>query len=232
MLDLRQQADVYDPGSLSNRMRNRRFRVFERLFERLPRPVRLIDVGGTLDFWTNRGWVGRGDVSITAVNVGAKAQKVENVTVVQGDATNMNEFEDQSFDIAFSNSVIEHLFTLDNQIRMADEIRRVAPAYWVQTPNYWFPVEPHFHCIGWQWLPRDVRVRLLRCRRMGWRGPYPDPTEAYAAVDEVRLMTLRELRRAFPEAEVWRERYCGLTKSFVMYAGFGVRIDDRVMIPS
>jgi hypothetical protein len=229
MLDLRKQADVHDPASLSNSMRNRRFRIFEHLFDRFPKPVRLIDVGGTLDFWTNRGWVGRDDVAITAVNIGGEEQTVDNITVVRGDATNMHQFADRSFDIAFSNSVIEHLFTLENQVKMASEVARVARAHWVQTPNFWFPIEPHFHFIGWQWLPRAARVALLRRRRCGWRGPCPDPEKARAFVEEVRLMTRGELRRAFPGSEIWREKYRGLTKSFVVYAGFGTTIDDRTL---
>ena len=130
--------------SLSHRLRERRFRLFEQLVEPLPRPLRIIDVGGTNGFWEQRGWAGRDDVSITLVNLEAEERRHENVHPTAGDATDLADHADKTFDIAFSNSVIEHLYTLDAQTRMADEMRRVAPAHWVQTPNFWFPVEPHF----------------------------------------------------------------------------------------
>ncbi|WP_255695553.1 methyltransferase domain-containing protein [Rhodohalobacter sp. 614A] len=54
---------------------------------------------------------------------------------VQGDALDMHMFEDKSFDVVFSNSVIEHVGSFENQRRFADEVRRVGKAYWVQTPD-------------------------------------------------------------------------------------------------
>ena len=102
----------------------------------------------------------------------------------------------------FSNSVIEHLQTSARQAAMAAEVRRLASTYWIQTPNFWFPVEPHFLAPAWHWLPVSARVALLRRRRWGWRGPCPDPADAEAAVREIRLMRGPELRRLFPEAKL------------------------------
>jgi hypothetical protein len=98
---------------------------------------------------------------------------------------------------------------------MAKEVRRLAPVYWVQTPNFWFPVEPHFLTPGWQWLPVRARVALLRRHRFGWRGPCADPRQAEAEVREVRLLRSRELRRLFPDATLRLERVGPLVKSFV-----------------
>ena len=115
----------------------------------------------------------------------------------------------------FSNSVIEHLETYERQAAMAAEVRRLASVYWVQTPNFWFPVEPHFLTPAWHWLPVRARVALLRRRRWGWRGPCPDPVEAEALVREVRLMRAGELKRLFPDATLVTEKIGPFTKSFV-----------------
>jgi hypothetical protein len=50
MQSLRRAADVGDPHSFSQRMRARRFAAFERAVDGLPRPLRVIDVGGTVDY--------------------------------------------------------------------------------------------------------------------------------------------------------------------------------------
>ncbi len=39
-------------------------------------------------------------------------------------------------------------------------------------------------------------------------------------------MTAKEMRTAFPESELWQERYFGLIKSFVAYSGFGEPVDE------
>jgi hypothetical protein len=205
-------------------MRSRRLAKFEALCAPLPRPLRIIDVGGTTAFWEQRGWAGREDVHITLINLFAEPVTVSNIVSVAGDATKLDGFADKSFDVAFSNSVIEHLFTFESQGAMAREVARVGRAYWVQTPNYWFPIEPHFHVPGWQWMPASVRVAMLRRFRCGWRGPCPDAAEAKKLVDEVRLLTGSELRRLFPTGSVWPERYMGLVKSWVAYEGFPGRI--------
>ena len=215
-----------DPNSIGNRMRGRRFRLFTSLIADLPRPLTILDVGGTAAFWKNRGLAGDDGLQITVLNLAEEPRVADNLHPVVGDATDMNEFGDQTFDVAFSNSVIEHLFTIDAQRKMADEVRRVAKAHWVQTPNYWFPMEPHFHMIGWQWLPEPVRVAMIRRRRCGWRGPCPDRDQARAAVREVRLMRGVELRRLFPESDVWGERMFGMVKSWVAHAGFPKAIVD------
>lgn len=225
MIPLRRLADGTDPHSLSNRMRDRRFRLFEQLVDALPRPVRIIDVGGTSAFWMMRGWQTRRDVRIVTVNRIDEPQQAENIVPKLGDATKLWQFPAGSFDIAFSNSVIEHLYTFDNQRRMAGEMMRVGNAVWLQTPNFWFPIEPHFHVPGWQWLPRGLRVHLLKRFRCGWRGPTSDTAEAQRLVDEVRLLTRRELEALFPGACIVPEHFAGLVKSWIVHTGFTARAD-------
>jgi hypothetical protein len=217
---LRGMADDCSESSLSHRLRGRRFERFDRLASLLPRPLRVIDIGGTNDFWEQRGWAGRDDVSITLVNLAPQERRHANVKPVTGDATSLADHADKSYDIAFSNSVIEHLFTLRNQLAMANEVRRVARAYWVQTPNFWFPMEPHFLMPGWHWLPESARVAVLRRRPVGWMGRCPDPEVARRIVTEVRLLRRRELASLFPEASIVGERFGGLVKSWTAIAGF------------
>jgi hypothetical protein len=226
-LDLRNAAAVNDPNSLSNRLRNKRFAVFSNLVSRLKRPIEIIDVGGTMDYWIQRGWHELGDVKITVVNIGVTESVFGNISIKSGNALSLSEFADKSFDVAYSNSVIEHLMSIENQRLMANEMQRVGVCFWVQTPNYWFPIEPHFHAIGWQWMPRNYRISRLMKHRYGLAGPVSNRKQAEEFVDEVRLMTASELKSLFPGATLWREKFLGLTKSIVAYGGFPERGSAR-----
>jgi hypothetical protein len=216
---LRRLADAGAKGSFSNARRSRRFEPFAQLVDRLykqkGRPVRVLDIGGTNSFWEQRGWASRASVHIVLVNLEAEPSVYDNIEGRQGDATDLSQFSDGAFDVIFSNSVIEHLSTLERQAAMAAEVRRLAPLYWVQTPNFWFPIEPHFLTPGWHWLPENLRIALLRRRRWGWRGPCPNREEARALVEEVRLMRGSEISRLFPDASLNKERIGPFVKSFV-----------------
>jgi hypothetical protein len=218
---LRAKVDDRDAASFSHRMRARRFARFEQAVAALPRPLSILDVGGTSEFWRQRGWADRSDVHITLVNLEAEEQVCANILPTAGDARALD-FEDDALHLAFSNSVIEHLFTLDNQRLMAAEMQRVAPAYWVQTPNFWFPVEPHYLTLGWQWLPVKTRVEILRRRPVGQMGRCPDPAFAERTVREVRLLRRGELVRLFPGATLVPERFGGLVKSWTAVGGLPV----------
>lgn len=217
---LRSAANVASPDSLSNRFRSRRFERFEALVEGARRPdasVRVLDIGGTSEFWRQRGWAEREGVELTLANLDDAPlnTSMPGVRQVRGDATDLSQFDDMSFDVVFSNSTIEHLASWHSQVKMAGEVRRLAPVYWVQTPNYWFPVEPHFLTPGWQYLPARLRARLIQRRRFGHRGPAADGRAARLLVEEIRLLTSAERAILFPDGAVVRERVGALTKSLV-----------------
>jgi hypothetical protein len=79
----------------------------------------------------------------------------------------------------------------------------VARGYWVQTPNRYFPIEPHQLIPGYQFLPRRIRRPLDR--RLGGAGGYAE------------LMTRGDLLALFPDAKIYEERVAGLVKSFAAY---------------
>jgi Methyltransferase domain len=218
---LRTKVDDGDEHSFSHRMRSRRFAAFERATAGLVRPMSILDIGGTAEFWENRGWADRAGVQITLVNLFQADQRFGNIIPTVGDATALD-FPDDAFDVAFSNSVIEHVRTGENQQRMAAEVERVARAYWVQTPNYWFPIEPHYLAPGWQWLPVRARVEILRRRPVGQMGRCPDRAFAEHTVREVQLLSRHGLERLFPDATLIPERLGGMVKSWTAVHGLPV----------
>jgi|GEM_PF-3456437 len=86
---LQRLADSENPSSFANRLRARRFRQFEELVAPLPRPLRILDVGGENAFWENRGWAGRPDVQIFSLNLVPEEQRHENIKPIAGDATDL-----------------------------------------------------------------------------------------------------------------------------------------------
>lgn len=212
-------ADMRDPQSLASRMRKRRFQFFTDLLASVPRPITICDIGGTPSFWDSMALPSDDDVTVTVVNLFPQTSTDARVRTLVGDARALD-FPDQSFNVVYSNSVIEHVGTYDDQRRMADEVRRLGPRHFVQTPNYFFPVEPHFLFPGFQFLPADLRAWLLTKRNLGWMEREPDFSTASEVVRSIRLLRLGEMRRLFPTSSIYRERVAGLTKSFIAYEGF------------
>jgi hypothetical protein len=103
---------------------------------------------------------------------------------------------------------------------MAEEVRRVGKRYFVQTPNRYFPLEPHFLFPFFQFLPIKVRVWLLQNFKLGWIEKTPDLQKATEIVESIRLLGKREFLSLFPHAHLYEEKVFGMTKSFVAYEGW------------
>jgi hypothetical protein len=122
---------------------------------------------------------------------------------------------DRVFEIAFSNSVIEHLGSFERQARFADELRRVGRRLWVQTPAKSFPFEPHLLTPFVHWLPKAWQRRLLRHATVwGWLAR-PSRAQVDRFLRDTRLLSYAEMEALFPDCEIRRERFLLLTKSYV-----------------
>lgn len=209
-------ANGWTPGSMAQRMRQARLLVLADLVRDLPQPIRLLDLGGTHHFWMAMDRSMLPPMHITFVNKWEYKPDIPDAEAVIGDARDLR-YADREFDVVFSNSVIEHVGGLRDQVRMAHECVRVGKRYFVQTPNWAFPMEPHFLFPGWQYLPLTVRARLHQWRKWGWWEKAASYYEALEEVESIRLLSRSEMRHLFPNATLWTERVFGLPKSFVAY---------------
>lgn len=217
-------ADNTNPDSLASRLRRKRVELLCRLAEDFPEPVRVLDVGGHVHFWKQHTAIFGKRFQITALNLDRAASAAEpDLIQVRGDARSMPQYADQSFDLCFSNPVIEHVGTLYDQMAMAREIRRVGKSYLVQTPNRYFPVESHFLLPLWQFYPKALRRILCTRFNVGWMRRQPDPLLALAEIEQIRLLNAGEMRRLFPDAEISRERIGPFTKSIIAVRRTGER---------
>jgi hypothetical protein len=135
------------------------------------------------------------------------------------------DFPDGYFDIVFCNSVIEHVTVnkdevwniyhtkqfseqaLARQKLFANEIRRIARAYYVQTPNKFFWIESHTWLPGLiAILPRRILLPLLKFTNRFW----PKKT-----APDWNLLTEEKMKWLFPDAEIFKEKSLGLVKSLI-----------------
>jgi hypothetical protein len=213
-------ADVNNKDAFINRLRRSRFALFQSLLASVPRPINILDVGGEPGFWRMMGFAEFADVSITLINVHQWEHVQHPFVNVWGDARDMRQFSDGQFDVVFSNSVIEHVGGFQDQQRMAKEVRRVGKRYFVQTPNRNFPIEPHFFFPGFQFLPVSTRVWLVQHFALGWFPRMPDAAKARQEVEQIRLLSKREVSQLFPSATLAKERFLGLTIGFLAHGGW------------
>jgi SAM-dependent methyltransferase len=108
-------------------------------------------------------------------------------------------FADGAFDLAYCSSVVEHVAPSDRDA-FAREVRRVARGWYVQTPAFSFPVEPHALLPFAHWLPARIRRPYWR---LGVAGDWED----------IALLRRRELTALFGEPVA--ERVGPLVKSWV-----------------
>lgn len=209
-------ADNKNPNSLASSFRSKRLNLFKGFVANLPKPVKILDIGGTPDFWKNAG-LNAADVDITLLNLTLVETDLPNVVSIIGDATDLSSFADKSFDIAFSNSVIEHLFSFQNQQKMASETLRISKHHFIQTPNFWFPIEPHWVFPCFQYLPKTIRMFLTCFFNLGHIKRSENWSAARHQVEEIQLLSHSEMQRLFPESTIWEEKLLIFSKSFVAH---------------
>lgn len=211
--------------SVEFQFRARRFAYIASIIEELlqdRQSIRILDVGGTEDYWRiGRDLLARhrDRISITLVNT--EAQAVADTGLFQSicaDACAPDFLAGERYDLVHSNSVIEHVGDMKRMAAFAANIQRLGRRYYVQTPNYWFPLEPHFRVVGFQWLPIALRAGLMRRFNLGFFPRAKTDAEALSNVVEIRLLTARQMQQLFPRAEQRIERVAGLSKS-IMAAG-------------
>lgn len=212
---------VYKSGqSFAFRARQRRFAHVRAMIDEIIAKkghCRIADMGGTAYYWDiARPFVARAPVEIHLFNLDLDAPDAGAPFVAHhGNVCDLNNIDDMSFDLVHSNSVIEHVGTWREMSQMATNVRRLAPAYYVQTPYYWFPIEPHFRALGFHYLPEQIRLRLMMNFNLGFGGRRDTVDAAMQAVQSAVLLDRRQFAALFPDATIVNERFGPLTKSLM-----------------
>jgi len=174
----------------------------------------VLDVGGNAEFWNHVDF----PAQITLLNiVGAPDHLPPRFTYIRGDGRQTG-LGSGSFDLVFSNSVIEHVGTLDDQRRFANELLRLGRRLYCQTPNKWFPIDPHFLSPFVHWLPLGWFTYFVhRYFTIYGLATKPDRRGCSDLLASIRLLNRKELAQLFPGCRIKTERFFGLPKSFVVF---------------
>ncbi len=219
--------DYTDPNSFSSKMRRRRMRGLTNLVQTIANTgrlndnaIKICDIGGTATYWGIFPFAKfpelKFQIDLFNMNYDGDLKSVSlpsNVDIQKhiGNGCNLSGIPDNSYDLSHSNSVIEHVGNWKSITAMAKETLRVSTYHFLQTPNFWFPIEPHFLLPFYAGLPRPLRIRQ---QELFNKREFPD--EANAIDESVRLLTKRELTFLFPQSKIERERFFLFTKSFIV----------------
>lgn len=113
-------------------------------------------------------------------------------------------FPDKSFDIVYSNAVLEHVPGENAVSRFASETQRVGKNWFISTPNFWFPIEPHYHLPYVQLLPQEWQRKVA--------GSLGKPT-----YESLQLLSKRDMHRLFPTSEVIGCRVTFYAETLIAY---------------
>lgn len=213
-----------DKLTFAKKMRINRIKLFLKMIETVSKnkgACSILDIGGTTQYWKilEDNYLRKFNVSITLFNLpGTKILKdTKFIKHISGDATNFiwKKINQNKFDLIHSNSVIEHVGDLDKMRKFAFNITSFKGGYFVQTPNYWFPIEPHSMTLFFHWLPITVRIFLVKKFQLGHWKKARSSFKAAEIVNSARLLDKAQFSKMFYDAEIISEKFFLLTKSYV-----------------
>jgi hypothetical protein len=207
---------VDSPTSVGAQARLRRWELFQSQFPDIG-DMRVLDLGGTVESWVRAPLR---PAHVTVLNLTEPGSSVEErITPVTGDACAARASlqaagAPSTYDLVFSNSLIEHVGGHAQRSRLAESARDLAPYHWIQTPYRYFPMEPHWLFPLMQFLPVSMRAVVAERWPLGHSRPR-SRAEAVSNVQWTELISITDLRAYFPDSRVLKERLFGLTKSVI-----------------
>jgi len=113
-------------------------------------------------------------------------------------------FPDKSFDICWSNAVIEHVGGRERQVLFLKEINRVAKIAYITTPNKYFPVEVHTLTPLMHMLPKKTFDKYLLLTNRKW-----------ATGDFMNILSLKDINSMMKEAGI--KHYKVIKNKFMLF---------------
>lgn len=173
----------------------------------------VLDVGGKDFPWSYI----KPSAKITVLNLELPESIINypGIEFVAGNALNIP-FDPMAFDLVFSNSVIEHVGDYQKQHQFATGMLNAGRQLYCQTPNKWFPIEPHILTLFIHWFPFAVKRRLVRYFSLWGLIAKPDQKKIDETLQGLTLLSRNEFSALFPGCTIREEKVLGLAKSFIV----------------
>ena len=210
--------------SIGKYLRKKRMKLFKKMIEKVflsKGIVNILDIGGTVQYWKiiDREFLKKNKVSITLLNLPNSQinHGDSNFFFIEGDATtniwekiNMN-----NFNLIHSNSVIEHVGNWEKMKSFANNIKVFKGDYYIQTPNFWFPIEPHCMTPFFQFFPLPLKIKLVSKFALGHWEKAKDVSHAMEIIESANLLNFAMISNLFEDSKIIKEKFLFLNKSFI-----------------
>jgi len=214
--------DDTNPKSISSWFRNRRRLLLVNIIKEVYETygyVNILDVGGRMAYWKPFTYEFLRKYKVKVVFLNLESDKQEDLnglfSFTEGNGCDLSMYSDNQFHLVHSNSVIEHVGRWDRMVAFAKETSRVGERLFIQTPSFWFPVEPHAHTPFIHWLPRPMRVSLVLCFKMGHWEKCRTVIEAANQIEAVMLLDYKMFDALYPTAKIVLEKFIFFPKSYI-----------------
>ncbi len=205
------------PDSFVNKFRKKRFSYLQNKIETLIREkgnIKILDIGGELSYWQHLGWKHENcTIYLLNLNMDDNNTQTSNFHFIKGSALDLP-YQSGDFDLIYSNSVIEHVGSIEGQKKFAEEVNRVCPKYIIQTPSFWFPLEPHSLIPFFQFIPHQLRAYLIMKFDINYFPKAATYKEAVQVSKSTIMFSKKRFKQLFPDAKIYVEKFLGIPKSY------------------
>ncbi len=196
---LKKIIDVEDSKSITTKIRQENFKIFKNLVSSFGSKVKVLDLGGTQEYWEMMEYTDPNLIEVILINIDEIQVSLPNFRAIKMNALELdiNGFD---CDIVFSHSLIEHV----DRERFAQLISDSKKPYFIQTPNKYFPIEPHFMIPLFQFMPLWLKLFLTR------------NSDIKSEVRTINLLSKGDLIRLFPNSKIFGGKLLGSVQSFIV----------------
>lgn len=225
---MNRHQDLTNKKSLRSMIRKKRVKHLVNLIDEIISTegitkIRICDIGGTYRYWIIFPFEKFNKIKfeITLVNlqkIMAKESEnyqqlfaLENVEFIEeiGDGCNLSHVNDNEYHLSHSNSVIEHVGDWSRIKAFGAESKRIGKYHFIQTPNFWFPIEPHYFLPFIQYFPRPISTRLIMLFK---KRNFDTATSNF---DENRMLSKKEFKFIYQDSHLITEWFFLMKKSFI-----------------
>lgn len=129
------------------------------------------------------------------------------VRLIFGDGRSLD-FDDDSFDIVFSNAVVEHAGYDVDQKKFVHELCRVGKKIFITTPSQWFPFDSHTLLPFVHWFPDEIKNGIYKSLKLDvWSNPRV-----------LNLLSIKRFKSLFPKGIpvcFYKQRFLGMTGNLI-----------------